>query len=269
MKVPTTEESWLNVANEFESLWNFPNCLGAIDGKHVRINAPPSSGSQFYCYKGFFSIVLMAVVDAKYRFLMVDVGSNGCLGDRGVWARSPSREAIEKNVLNLPGKKPLNSGYEVPHVFIGDEAFPLKDYFLRPYTASALNHQQRIYNYRLSRARRVVENAFGLLTAVWRVYTNPIAIKVENASKIVLATCLLHNLLRAKREMMETVDGENTASGKVLPGSWRNIQSTFTEVRQASSNFSSQSANSIRETYCEYFNTTGTVDWQERFINNY
>lgn len=113
-----------------------------------------------------------------------------------------------------------------------------------------------------------MENAFGLLTAVWRVFTNAIGIKVENVSKIVFVTCVLHNLLRAKKQMFETVDREDTANGRVQTGSWRDVRNKLSDVQQIS-NFSSASANSIRETYCEYFNTTGKVDWQDKFINHY
>ncbi|XP_013407628.1 uncharacterized protein LOC106171725 [Lingula anatina] len=76
-----TEEEWKDVAARFSSRWNYHNCLGAVDGKHIAIKKPPNAGSYYYYYyyyyKGFHSIVLMAVADATYKFLYVHVRAVG------------------------------------------------------------------------------------------------------------------------------------------------------------------------------------------------
>ena len=74
---PETEKKWKEVAAGLTSRWNYHNCLGAVDGKHIAMKKPPNAGSYYYNYKGFHSIVLMAVADATYKFLFVDVGAEG------------------------------------------------------------------------------------------------------------------------------------------------------------------------------------------------
>ena len=74
LRPPSNKNDWKEISKEFEELWNFPHCLGAIDGKHVSIQCPLKSGSLYYNYKGYFSIVLLAVCDAHYSFTFTDMG---------------------------------------------------------------------------------------------------------------------------------------------------------------------------------------------------
>lgn len=80
-QMPTNTEEWKSISSEFNNIWQFPHTLGAIDGKHIRIKKPPHAGSDFYNYKGYHSIVLLAVVDAHCRFTYIDVGANGRVSD--------------------------------------------------------------------------------------------------------------------------------------------------------------------------------------------
>ncbi|XP_066983822.1 uncharacterized protein [Macrobrachium rosenbergii] len=105
MKVPTTPEEWMRVAQGFFTRWNFPNCLGAIDGKHILIRPPQDSGSYFFNYKGTHSIVLLAVCDANLEFLYVDIGANGRVSDGGVWNNSDLCRRIANNTAGLPTDK--------------------------------------------------------------------------------------------------------------------------------------------------------------------
>jgi hypothetical protein len=77
MSCPTEPTKWKEVAEGFSSRWNFHNTIGALDGKHIALKCPPGTGSMYYNYKGFYSIVLMALVDSDYKFIYVDLGANG------------------------------------------------------------------------------------------------------------------------------------------------------------------------------------------------
>lgn len=114
--------------------WNFSNCIGAINGKHVLIQCPPRGGSMYFNYKKNHSIVLMAVVHANYEFIMVDVGDYGRLSDGSVFANSKLRIAINQRCLNLPPARKLTYLIlEYPCEFIGHDAFSLKPDLMKPY----------------------------------------------------------------------------------------------------------------------------------------
>ena len=143
------------------SKWNFPNCLGALDGKHIAIKALKHSGSMFFNYKGFFSIVLLALVDTDCKFTFVDVGSNGRISDGGVLRESCLQAALNSNSFGIPPATSLpERNTPVPYVIVADEASPLKENLMKPFPAKLLEDASRVFNYRLSRARRVSEKCF-------------------------------------------------------------------------------------------------------------
>jgi hypothetical protein len=154
LQVPSTEEEWIEVASSFGDKWQLPNCIGAIDGKHIEIIKPKHSGSTYINYKGFFSIVLLALVDADYKLLYVDVGAEGRISDGGVFAHSSLSKALERGYMNIPEPKPLSSDStsDIPFFIVGDDAFPLRTYLMKPYSRRDLTDDERISNYRFSRA---------------------------------------------------------------------------------------------------------------------
>ena len=100
--------------------------MGALDGKRVILQAPYNSGSLFYDYKQRFSIVLLGLVDATYRFTYVDVGANGRQSDAGIYNNSNLSYALEHNIFNIPAPEVLpNSTAVAPYVVVADDAFAL------------------------------------------------------------------------------------------------------------------------------------------------
>lgn len=257
------------MAQEFEDMWNFYNCLGSVDGKHVGIQKPANSGSYYYNYKGTFSIVLMAIVNANYQFIMIDVGANGRVSDGGVLKNTLFWKKICENQLNIPDPRKLpGTDKKYPYVFIGDEAFQLMPNFMKPYNRSCLTNEKRIFNYRLSRARRIVENAFGILTSRFKVFQKNIKFSPDKARKIVMACCYLHNYLSTKNNknyiQAGDIDYENT-SGIVQEGSWRQETQRLTDLQKTRGN-SAVEAKKTRDDFCDYFNTLGSVSWQQNCL---
>ncbi|CAG7832224.1 unnamed protein product, partial [Allacma fusca] len=122
LEVPD-EKGWELISKRFEAKWNFPMCCGAIDGKHIRIKSPSRTGSQYFNYKGFYSIVLLAVVDADHNFILVDVGTSGSCSDGGVFKNSKFGKKFERGQYELPPSKVLN-GAVFNSVILGDDGFP-------------------------------------------------------------------------------------------------------------------------------------------------
>lgn len=260
-QLPTNGEEWRKVAKGFEVKWQFPNCLGAVDGKHVRIIAQKGSGSLFWNYKKFHSIVLMAIVNSNYEFMMCDVGTNGSISDGGVIANTILYKKLIEDDLKIPAdESPLSSGSKLPHVFVGDEAFALRHNFLKPFNKKQLNYERMVYNYRLSRARRVVENAFGILSNRFRIFHSAINLQIETVEQVVMTCCYLHNFLRRhlgptydvpelNESGIESVECQGLVDLQV--GSYKNIA---TEAKIS------------RNKYVEYFVGEGRVDWQDEVV---
>ncbi|KAF0751358.1 protein ALP1-like [Aphis craccivora] len=154
--------------------------------------------------------------------------------------------------FNVPKERNFPGTHcKAPHVIVGDEAFPLKTYLIRPYPVSKINGdiEKNIFNYRLSRARRVSENAFGHLVQKFRIYFRSINLLPENVDKVILTTCILHNYIKDNDLMAQNfdpIDGEPN---------WENLP------RQGGN--AHNSAFLVRETYKQFFNSeSGSLPWQ-------
>ena len=110
--------------------------IGATDGKHVAMEWPKSTGSLYHNYKGFFSQVLLAVCDAKYKFIFINVGQYSSTDDSAVLKNSELGRRLELYSLTIPSEDIADKNYFkepfiLPYYIVGDEIFQLKDYLMR------------------------------------------------------------------------------------------------------------------------------------------
>ncbi|XP_063602199.1 uncharacterized protein LOC134778223 [Penaeus indicus] len=276
VKTPSSEAEWRTVVHGFETGWNFPHCLGSIDGKHVQMVAPDRSGSLYYNYKGTFSIVLLGVADANYNFLYADVGCQGRISDGGVFKYTSLYNNLENKSAHVPKCEALPGRTEpVPYILVGDDAFAMSTYLLKPYPGCALDIPKRVFNYRLSRARRIIENVFGIMSSKFRVFLKPMALQPCKVECVVLSCVYLHNYLRKNSVSRQNYTPPGTldsydADGNVIEGSWRrdiNERDRLLDLmaipRRASAN-----VHNIRDEFCSYFvSQQGAVSWQYDVIN--
>lgn len=200
MPVPTTDE-WKEIAKRYYELWNLPNCLGSIDGKHIRIQKFPNTGSANYNYKGYHSIILLGCCDADGYFTSIECGFAGRNSDGGVFQVSALGHWLEREGLNIPTESTAlpndATGNRFPYFFVGDNAFPLRRNLLRPYSVRNLDNVKRIYNYRLSRGRKSIECTFGMLTQKFQILLKAISCrKYSTIISIIQCVCILHNYIR-------------------------------------------------------------------------
>ena len=268
--LPKTEEEWLQVSELFETRWQFPHCIGAIDGKHIMIQPPVGSGSEFYNYKKNFSIILLAIAGPDYECLYADIGCRGRSNDSGVWNASELYSLFEDGMMGLPSPRPLPHGVEeVPYTIVGDDAFALKPYMMKPYSQKELTTRKRVYNYRHSRARRISENLFGIIANRWRIFLSQLRVNNDKAVVITHCALVLHNFLRksSSRNVYcpSTLADHEDAEGRVVLGSWRSdVASAFAPLNASAerNRNPTRNAKEIRDTFADYFMNEGSVSWQ-------
>lgn len=186
---------------------------------------------------------------------------------------------MDNNELGVPDDTNLSgTDIKLPYYLVGDEAFPLKSYIMRPYPGANLNITQKTFNYRLSRARRVIENCFGILASRWRIFRSTIIADVNTAEWIVCAALCLHNFLRlselstspenamyCSKRHVDTEDQQ----GNVVRGNWRKCEenSAFKTIGRMGANNATCKNINLRDTLANYLiSAEGAVSWQETHV---
>lgn len=227
-------------------------------------------------------MVLFAVCDHDYIFRYVNIGAFGGVNDAGVFSNSSFGKLLTSDVLNIPEPKPLPNtpDSEYPHFFVGDGAFPLQTNLLRPYAELRKRdfyRSEKIFNYRLSRARRVIENAFGILVSRWRIFRKPIVADRHTVELIVKACVCLHNFLKLSAEDSNKycpptfIDTENQ-NHQIIPGDWRREVEDKCAIRRmgrVGANNSPQRIREQRDELAKWLSETeqGSVPWQDTMVN--
>ncbi|KAA0721497.1 hypothetical protein E1301_Tti020112 [Triplophysa tibetana] len=264
LKTPDTEDDWRRIAKRFEERWQFPHCLGALDAKHIHIQASAKNA----CPSQNF-LMMSAVVDADLKFIYADVGSRASESDAGVFVQSDLCRALDQNLLRLPPPEPLpETNQAIPYVFVGDPTYPLRCDLMRPYPQKDMDHGRRVFNYRVSRARSMVENAFGILANRFRVFRSNICLEPEKVVKITMAALCVHNFLLERRSDAYTPagftdweDGDHT----VVKGAWRRYGTgVFKPLNSVNIRNPCFSAKEQRNVLRNYFTSiAGRLAWQE------
>ena len=207
-------DDWIRIGNEYTTEWNFPNCLGAVDGKHIAIECHKNAGSSYFNYKYFHSMVLMACCDAKYCFTFVDIGSYVL------------DQYSRKQICFVISRIKMRTLYRNQVMWMVSVAIRTCWWNNGFWTHSLVNvsMDQKLFTVIDSVA---IENTFGIYAARWRTFRRPIRANPETVDKIVKATVWLHNYLRIIYQLPQGfVDCER----EIILGDWRYSQQMMISI---------------------------------------
>ncbi|XP_068719211.1 uncharacterized protein [Montipora capricornis] len=179
-------------------------CAGAIDGTHIPIIAPKEDHTDYVNRKGYHSVVMQAVVDCNYLFRDVVIGWPGSVHDARILSNSSVYEKGNNKTL-FPDIRERIGDQDIPIVILGDPTYPLLPWLLKAYPENPNTPQsQRVFNYRLCRARMTVENTFGRWKGRFRRFSKRIDMEVPGVVNLTAASCVLHNMCELqKNEFLE------------------------------------------------------------------
>ena len=202
--MPKSETEFYQKISDMEQMWQFPCCWGAIDGCHIPIKCPQGglqACKEYHNFKNFYSIVLMGMVDAKYRFIWGSCGFPGNSHDSVILQSTDLWDQIQDRDY-LPNIAKKINGVVVPPLILADSAFQLKSWLMKPYTKAKLTSKERYFNYRLSRARMVTECAYGQLKGRWRILMRKCESLPDEVKMVTLACMVLHNICISKGDLL-------------------------------------------------------------------
>ncbi|XP_065360944.1 uncharacterized protein LOC135954657 [Calliphora vicina] len=249
---PPRGKEWIPLAEDFKEMWNLPNCIGSVDAKLINLTA--SSASTSKKIKSKQNLIVLAICDAKHMFTNIDIGLHNTQTDDTTWNLEFYKQMLTGKI-HLPTNEELpNSDINFPYYMIGSSTFPLKTYIMRPYPANQLTPDGIIFNEHLAKAHSVTENAFGVLTAHWKILQSPMHMSGSSAEVIIKAIVLLHNFLKTHDDSycppgyVDVYEGED-----VIEGIWRqHVTNPLTSHGRIAGNNATQKAFDSRD-YLRYY----------------
>ncbi|XP_049910143.1 uncharacterized protein LOC126396249 [Epinephelus moara] len=235
IRTPSEDEFKL-IIQGFIDWWGFPQCGGVMDGTHIGILAPTDCPADYYNHKGFYSVILQGVVDHRLQFWDINVGWPGKVHDARVFGNSSLYERGQSDTL-FPHITERFGGVNVPVTILGDAAYPLLPWLIKPYPENQhTTLAQLTFNNHLSRARMTVERAFGRLKGRWRCLMKRYDCNIKNINTVISACCMLHNFCEDNSEDYDGTD----------------VLDDNNEV-QYCTNFCATTLHTTRDALCAYF----------------
>ncbi|KHJ95080.1 hypothetical protein OESDEN_04981 [Oesophagostomum dentatum] len=203
---PITRQMLEDCALKTHSLYDYQRAVGFLDGKHIMIKKPKHSGSLYWNYKNFNSIILLAMCDADYHITAFDIGAPGRAGDAGVFRRSLIKRFFDRNDHLFPPNRDLDGVGEVQYHILVDGGFGQGHRFVRPYREPMANSgSKRRFSAKHSGARRMIESVFGILVRRFQILQEPLKVEPKRAARIVRSILTLHSIIGIRRENIEPV----------------------------------------------------------------
>ncbi|XP_018368346.1 PREDICTED: putative nuclease HARBI1 [Trachymyrmex cornetzi] len=183
-----------NISDQFLEASGFPNVIGAIDGTHIKIRAPPTDSVSYINRKGFPSINLQVVCNSRGLFTHCYAGQVGSVHDARVFKNSPVAHFLERPEVYFPNNS---------HI-IGDAAYPIHPHVMVPFRDNGhLTNQQKNFNYCLSSTRMAVERAIGQLKISFRILLDCLPLTdVKKIPEFIIACSVLHNICLLQNDVM-------------------------------------------------------------------
>lgn len=230
------------IVQGFRDEWGFPQIAGAIDVTHISTLAPVDNPEDYSTRKGFYSVLLQGVVDHNLKFWDISVGWPGRVHASKVLEKSSLYQRAQNGTL-LPCWTETFESVDVPLLILGDAAYPLLPWLLRPFPEDercrGATQAQTTFNRQLSQARTSVDRAFGRLKGRWRCLQKKCNAHISLISHVISACCVLHNFCETHNE--EWVDED--------PG----VNNDDEDVVELESSHQANDGERIRNALCAYF----------------